>query len=73
MHVDGFLYENDDIIDELCDEGKMARNYCSECGSHKTKPLSMTKRERWKERRERRERRENRESRERREMEGVEG
>jgi len=41
VHVDAFLYEDDDIIDEMCDEGKMSRNFCEECGSHKTKPLNF--------------------------------
>jgi hypothetical protein len=27
LSVDGFLYEEDDI-DELCDAGKLTRNYC---------------------------------------------
>ena len=29
--VDGFLYEEDDV-DELCEQGKLARCYCAECG-----------------------------------------
>lgn len=41
VHVDGFLYEDDYLIDELCDEGKLSRNYCEQCGSHKTKPLNF--------------------------------
>lgn len=40
MHVDSFLYEDDEAIDELCEKGKMSRSYCVECGSHNTKPLS---------------------------------
>lgn len=39
VHVDSFLY-NDEDIDRLCDEGKMSRNYCKDCGSHNTAPLS---------------------------------
>jgi hypothetical protein len=27
LSVDGFLYEEDDI-DDLCDAGKLSRNYC---------------------------------------------
>lgn len=38
-HVDGFLY-NDEDVDELCDSGKMSRNYCVDCGSHQVAPLS---------------------------------
>ncbi|KAK3593159.1 hypothetical protein CHS0354_039644 [Potamilus streckersoni] len=40
VHVDAFLYD-DEIIDELCEKGQMSRNYCKECGSHKTKPLTF--------------------------------
>ncbi|KAG8223578.1 hypothetical protein J437_LFUL003042 [Ladona fulva] len=39
-HVDGFLYD-DELVDELCDAGKMSRNYCTDCGSHRTKPISF--------------------------------
>lgn len=38
VHVDAFLYD-DEIIDSLCEEGKMSRNYCLTCGSHQTAPL----------------------------------
>ncbi len=38
-HVDAFLFD-DDEVDELVDEGKMSRNYCLDCGSWKTRPLS---------------------------------
>ncbi|XP_019374441.1 PREDICTED: uncharacterized protein LOC109298670 isoform X3 [Gavialis gangeticus] len=38
IHVDAFLYD-DDFVDSLCEEGKMSRNYCVACGSHKTAPL----------------------------------
>jgi len=41
VHVDGFLYEDDERIDELCDQGKLSRNYCLDCGSKKTKPLNF--------------------------------
>lgn len=40
IHVDAFLYD-DDFFDTLCDEGKMSRNYCAQCGSHDTRPLSV--------------------------------
>ncbi|TRY59515.1 hypothetical protein DNTS_017622 [Danionella cerebrum] len=40
VHVDAFLY-NDDAVDSLCEEGKMSRNYCLSCGSHKTAPLEF--------------------------------
>ena len=39
--MDGFLYD-DDTIDELCDQGKMSRNYCKQCGSHQVAPLSKS-------------------------------
>ncbi|KAF9929645.1 hypothetical protein BGZ65_005706 [Modicella reniformis] len=40
VHVDGFLYTEDDV-DELCDAGKLSRNYCLKCGSKNTKPLNF--------------------------------
>ncbi|CAH3155846.1 unnamed protein product [Porites evermanni] len=40
VHVDSFLYSDEDI-DRLCDEGKMSRSYCKECGSHNTAPLTF--------------------------------
>ncbi|XP_027042530.1 uncharacterized protein LOC113670567 [Pocillopora damicornis] len=40
VHVDSFLY-NDEDIDKLCDEGRMSRNYCKQCGSHNTAPLTF--------------------------------
>ncbi|KAG0012188.1 hypothetical protein BGZ80_000142 [Entomortierella chlamydospora] len=40
VHVDGFLYTEDDV-DGLCDEGKLSRNYCLKCGSKDTKPLNF--------------------------------
>jgi hypothetical protein len=39
IHVDAFLYD-DDLVDELCDQEKLPRNYCVSCGSKNTKPLS---------------------------------
>lgn len=38
LHVDAFLYD-DEQVDELCERGELDRNYCLQCGSHKTKPL----------------------------------
>ncbi|XP_007891560.1 uncharacterized protein zgc:109986 [Callorhinchus milii] len=40
VNVDAFLYD-DDLIDSLCEQGKMSRNYCLSCGSHDTAPLSF--------------------------------
>lgn len=40
LHVDAFLYD-EDVVDELCDEGKMSRNYCTQCGSRDVKPLTF--------------------------------
>ncbi|KAM9711315.1 uncharacterized protein ACBT57_020744 isoform 4-T4 [Dama dama] len=40
VHVDAFLYD-EDFIDSLCEEGKMSRNYCMVCGSHRTAPLGF--------------------------------
>lgn len=39
LNVDGFLYD-DRLVDALCDEGKLPKNYCTSCGSRNTKPLS---------------------------------
>lgn len=39
-HIDAFCF-NDDDIDDLCDEGQMSRNYCTDCGSRNVRPLSM--------------------------------
>ncbi|RUO96074.1 hypothetical protein BC936DRAFT_142669 [Jimgerdemannia flammicorona] len=41
QHVDSFLFTEDDV-DELCDDGKLSRNYCIACGSRNTKPLSTS-------------------------------
>lgn len=38
--VDGFLYEEEDV-DDLCDEGKLARSYCAACGSRDIKDLNF--------------------------------
>lgn len=40
VHVDAFLYD-DEMVDSLCEEGKMSRNYCLSCGSHRTAPLEF--------------------------------
>ncbi|XP_015720478.1 uncharacterized protein LOC107315039 isoform X2 [Coturnix japonica] len=40
VHVDAFLYD-DDIVDTMCEEGRMSRNYCTECGSYKTASLEF--------------------------------
>jgi len=40
LHVDSFLYPNDEIIDEYCERGLLSRTYCSKCGSKETKELN---------------------------------
>jgi hypothetical protein len=40
VHVDGFLYDDDDV-DALVDEGKIMRNQCLDCGSLKTQPTNF--------------------------------
>lgn len=40
VHVDSFLYDDDDI-DDLVDQGKVSRNYCRACGSQITAPLTF--------------------------------
>lgn len=40
VHVDAFLYD-EEAVDTLCEEGKMSRNYCISCGSHRTAPLEF--------------------------------
>ena len=39
VHVDAFLYD-DEMVDALCEEGKLADSYCLQCGSINTRPLS---------------------------------
>lgn len=39
-HIDAFLFP-DDVLDDLCDEGKMSRHYCTTCGSKKTQKLDL--------------------------------
>ncbi|KAI9498183.1 hypothetical protein BDB00DRAFT_755319 [Zychaea mexicana] len=40
VHVDGFLFTEDDV-DDLCDKGKLSRNYCLDCKSRNVKPLNF--------------------------------
>ncbi|KAK3563190.1 hypothetical protein QTP86_018217 [Hemibagrus guttatus] len=40
MHVDAFLYDEENV-DSLCEEGKMSRNFCLSCGSHRTAPMEF--------------------------------
>ncbi|KAJ8341734.1 hypothetical protein SKAU_G00340250 [Synaphobranchus kaupii] len=40
VHVDAFLYD-EEAVDLLCEEGKMSRDYCLLCGSHRTAPLGF--------------------------------
>ncbi|ORZ14494.1 hypothetical protein BCR42DRAFT_329116 [Absidia repens] len=40
VHVDGFLFSEEDV-DDLCDEGKMSRNYCLDCQSRNVAPLNF--------------------------------
>nr|XP_046220581.1 uncharacterized protein zgc:109986 [Oncorhynchus gorbuscha] len=40
LHVDAFLYD-EDTVDTLCEEGKMSRNYCLNCGTRRTAPLEF--------------------------------
>jgi len=40
VHVDAFLYD-DKLVDDLCDEGKLPKNYCLSCGSRNSKPLTF--------------------------------
>ncbi|KAM4624895.1 uncharacterized protein ACJ7VT_003393 [Polymixia lowei] len=40
VHVDGFLYD-EDTVESLCEEGKMSRSYCLNCGSQRTAPLEF--------------------------------
>ena len=39
IYVDAFLYD-DERFDQLCEDGKLSRNYCTNCGSRDVKPLS---------------------------------
>eukprot|EP00756_Hemistasia_phaeocysticola_P053582 Hpha_TRINITY_DN2938_c0_g1::TRINITY_DN2938_c0_g1_i1::g.19587::m.19587 len=38
--VDSFLYD-DDLIDEMVDQGKLTRAYCTDCGSKRCKPVNF--------------------------------
>ncbi|KAG9268642.1 hypothetical protein AMEX_G17635 [Astyanax mexicanus] len=40
VHVDAFLYD-EETVDSLCEERKMSRNYCLNCGSYSTAPLEF--------------------------------
>lgn len=40
VHMDAFLYD-EELVDCLCEEGKMSRNFCLTCGSHKTAPMEF--------------------------------
>ncbi|KAG2174724.1 hypothetical protein INT43_005782 [Umbelopsis isabellina] len=40
LHVDGFLFTEDDV-DDLCDEGKLSRNFCTDCQSRNVQPLNF--------------------------------
>ncbi|KAG2214437.1 uncharacterized protein EV154DRAFT_475513 [Mucor mucedo] len=40
VHVDGFLFSEEDV-DDLCEEGKMSRNYCLDCKSKNCAPLNF--------------------------------
>ncbi|XP_060789079.1 uncharacterized protein zgc:109986 [Neoarius graeffei] len=40
VHVDAFLYD-EETVDHLCEEGKMSRNFCLSCGSHRTAPMEF--------------------------------
>ncbi|XP_077421241.1 uncharacterized protein LOC144051739 [Vanacampus margaritifer] len=40
VHVDAFLYE-DELVDTLCEAGRMSRCYCLKCGSCSTAPLDF--------------------------------
>ncbi|XP_056624194.1 uncharacterized protein zgc:109986 isoform X2 [Triplophysa dalaica] len=40
VHVDAFLYD-EETVDSLCEVGKMSRNYCLDCASHRTAPLEF--------------------------------
>eukprot|EP01126_Amoeba_proteus_P063517 TRINITY_DN875_c0_g2_i1.p1 TRINITY_DN875_c0_g2~~TRINITY_DN875_c0_g2_i1.p1 ORF type:complete len:179 (+),score=36.48 TRINITY_DN875_c0_g2_i1:58-537(+) len=40
LHVDAFLFPDDDIIDQYCEDGLLHRDYCVKCGSREIEPLS---------------------------------
>ncbi|KAI9255321.1 S-adenosyl-L-methionine-dependent methyltransferase [Sporodiniella umbellata] len=40
IHVDGFLFGEDDV-DDMVESGKMSRNYCLDCNSKKVMPLNF--------------------------------
>ncbi|CAI4233173.1 unnamed protein product [Auanema sp. JU1783] len=40
IHVDCFLFD-EEAVEDLVQEGKISRNYCLDCGSKNTKPLTF--------------------------------
>jgi hypothetical protein len=40
VHIDAFLYD-DEMVDTLCEEGKLSHSYCLQCGSVNTRPLTF--------------------------------
>ncbi|TKR94112.1 hypothetical protein L596_008442 [Steinernema carpocapsae] len=40
VHIDAFLFDENDI-DDLVEQGVVSRNFCRDCGSHKTSPLTF--------------------------------
>ncbi|XP_060735645.1 uncharacterized protein zgc:109986 [Tachysurus vachellii] len=40
MHVDAFLYD-EETVDGLCEDGKMSRNFCLDCGSRNTASMEF--------------------------------
>ncbi|OQR71890.1 hypothetical protein BIW11_01411 [Tropilaelaps mercedesae] len=40
IHIDAFLYP-DAEVDKLCDNGILSTYYCADCGSRKTRPLTI--------------------------------
>eukprot|EP01127_Copromyxa_protea_P004869 TRINITY_DN14697_c0_g1_i1.p1 TRINITY_DN14697_c0_g1~~TRINITY_DN14697_c0_g1_i1.p1 ORF type:complete len:342 (-),score=100.24 TRINITY_DN14697_c0_g1_i1:22-1047(-) len=41
LHVDSFLFPDEDIIDEYCDKGLLQRDYCAKCGGRDIAPLNF--------------------------------
>jgi len=40
IHVDSFLFPDDEIIDEYCEKGLLARDFCTKCGGRDIQPLN---------------------------------
>nr|CAD7397821.1 unnamed protein product [Timema poppensis] len=40
IHVDSFLYDDDDF-DDMCSDGKVPRFFCKDCDSRNTEPLEV--------------------------------